>query len=229
MIKTVHGMHGKEGMSIEDLHHNWFENHGPIVATAPLMVRYVQNITLPESYHGDPKPTHEGASMTWFETLNDLWHSWDSGGWQVQIVDAPNWFSRDRGATFAAAKEQVIVDGVANATQVKMIVMTVRADGVSLEDFHRRWLDEHGPIGAALPGVRRYVQNHSLPESYGHEGWAVTHDGWSEMWFDNLAELQAAYASDEAKRLYQDDTLFNLEKTGIVVARERAVVVEPRS
>jgi len=229
MIKTLHGMHKRPDLSIEDLHHHWFEDHGPIVATAPRMVRYVQNITVPESYGGSPAPTHEGASMTWFESLDDFWYSVDSGGWQVQKDDAPNWFDMAAPEGHSVAIEHPIVDGTTHSVMVKAILLVARAPELSLEEFQRRWLDEHGRLGAALPGLRRYVQNHALAEAYGHAGWPLSHDGWSELWFDDLPTLQAAFASSQAQALTGDGHgLFDSSKSGIVIARERPVVVEPR-
>jgi uncharacterized protein (TIGR02118 family) len=229
VIKTVHGMYKRPGMSIEDLHHNWFEKHGPIVATAPRMVRYVQQITLPDSYDKKPGSTLDGASMTWFETLEDFWYSVDSGGWQVQTVDAPNWFDLTKGRIFSIAHEYVVLDGVANTTMTKLIAIVARAPGLPLEEFQRRWLNENGPLAAKLPGLRRYVQNHSLPGAYGHAGRELTHDGWSEFWFDNADDLYAAMASPEAAAVTEASKgLFDRGKLHIVVARERVVVAEPR-
>jgi hypothetical protein len=72
------------------------------------------------------------------------------------------------------------------------------------------------------------VQNHALAEAYGHEGRPLTRDGWSELWFDSLEDLRAALASDGARRLFDDASLFDNERTGVVIARERPVVLEPR-
>ena len=43
--------------------HNWGESHGPLFANTKALRRYVQHLTLPESYDCDPKPTWDGLSM----------------------------------------------------------------------------------------------------------------------------------------------------------------------
>jgi uncharacterized protein (TIGR02118 family) len=226
MIKTVHGMHIRDGMTIEELHHNWFENHGPIVSIAPRMLRYIQHITLPGAYGKTPAPTHDGASMCLFESLDDFWFSWQSPEWDLQRVDAPNWFAP--GSDFCAGVEHVVVDGVAHTVMVKAIFMVCRAPELSIEEFQRQWIEERAPLAARLPGLRRYVLNVPPPEAY--EGVRpLTLDGWSEMWFDNLDDLHSAFASPEgAAMLEEANTPFDMSKLGVVIARERPVVLEPR-
>ena len=37
-------------------------------------MRYVQHITLPEAYGGNPAPTHDGVSMFWYTDLESIVH-----------------------------------------------------------------------------------------------------------------------------------------------------------
>jgi uncharacterized protein (TIGR02118 family) len=227
MIKGIYGMHKRPDLTIEQLHYNWFENHGPIVAKAPKMVRYVQQITLPEAYDGEPKPTHDGASLTWYEDLATQWWSMATPEWGLQGPDAANWFTRGD-SEFTVGIERPVVDGVGTTVMTKAVIMLVRHPALSLEEFQQRWFEQHGALAARLPGLRRYVQNHTPAEAY--EGpRKLTLDGWSEIWFDNLVALREAFASPEAKALREDGlTLFDSARTGLVIARERPVVVEPR-
>jgi uncharacterized protein (TIGR02118 family) len=228
VIKGIYGMHKRPELTIEELHYNWFENHGPIVALAPNMRRYVQQITLPEAYSGEPKPTHDGASLTWYDDLATQWASMATPEWGLQGPDAANWFTRT-GTAFTVARERTVVDGVGTTVMVKAIFIVARRPELSLEEFQRRWHDEHGALGARLPGLRRYVQNHTPAEAYDGPR-TLTHDGWSELWFDNLAALREAFASPEARALREHgQALFDGTKTGVVIARERPVVVEPCS
>jgi uncharacterized protein (TIGR02118 family) len=227
MIKGIYGMHKRPDLSIEALHYNWFENHGPIVALAPKMIRYVQQITLPEAYGGEPAPTHDGASLTWYEDLATQWWSMATPEWGLQGPDAANWFVRGNSA-FTVAIERPVVDGVGTTVMTKAIFFVARNPSLSLEEFQKRWFDQHGALGAKLPGLRRYVQNHTPAEAYNGPR-TLTHDGWSELWFDNLKALHEAFASPEARALREDgQSLFDASKTGVVIARERPVVVEPR-
>ena len=50
---------------------------------------------------------------------------------------------------------------------VKLIYCITRKPELSVEEFQRYWRETHAPIAARIPGVRRYVQCHTLPELYG--------------------------------------------------------------
>ena len=49
---------------------------------------------------------------------------------------------------------------------IKVCELVRRRPGMSVEEFQAYWRDVHGPIVAALPGLRRYVQDHPLPGGY---------------------------------------------------------------
>ena len=76
---------------------------------------------------------------------------------------------------------------------IKVFAMLRRPDGWSRERFHRWWLDEHVPYARQLPGLRKYrvslVRGSTTHE--GREPW----DGTAELWFDDRAALEAAWAS----------------------------------
>ncbi|MDP3769139.1 MAG: EthD family reductase, partial [Dehalococcoidia bacterium] len=52
---------------------------------------------------------------------------------------------------------------------VKLIYCIARKPGMPVEEFQRYWRQTHGPIAGRIPGLRRYVQCHTLPELYRRE------------------------------------------------------------
>ena len=38
---------------------------------------------------------------------------------------------------------------------------------MTVEAFQRHWREVHGPLGARVPGLRRYVQSHTRLSGYG--------------------------------------------------------------
>ena len=49
---------------------------------------------------------------------------------------------------------------------VKTITFIKRKPGMSVDDFGRYWREQHAAIVTRLPGLRRYVQCHTIPSGY---------------------------------------------------------------
>ncbi|HEX3863428.1 MAG TPA: EthD family reductase [Stellaceae bacterium] len=93
---------------------------------------------------------------------------------------------------------------------IKSVGLLTRKPEITHEEFVRHWLDIHGPLAHAVPGVRRYVQNHIIEERKRADipSTGVEIDGIAELWYDDRAAMDRANASPEAKRLHDDGALF---------------------
>ena len=78
---------------------------------------------------------------------------------------------------------------------VKIFYLIPKRPDLSDEQFHRHWREVHAPLALRLPGLRRYVQCHVLPETYA--GSTPTYDGVAELWWPDLASLEKAALSPE--------------------------------
>ena len=98
--------------------------------------------------------------------------------------------------------EHVIVDGPTEPSMVKGVFLLARKPGLSLAVFSAHWRDVDGPNGARLPGLRRLVQIHALPEAFALSGLlSPTHDGCGELWVDDYDALRRAMASEQWQEL----------------------------
>ena len=75
--------------------------------------------------------------------------------------------------------------GETSPEMVKAIFMASKLPGLTLSEFFVRWEHVHGPLAAKVPGLRHYDQYHAVLEGYA-DG-TNTHDGWSELWFDDVS------------------------------------------
>jgi uncharacterized protein (TIGR02118 family) len=93
---------------------------------------------------------------------------------------------------------------------IKSLSLLSRRPELSHEEFVRHWIEIHAPLAHAVPGVRRYVQNHIVDERHRADipTTEVAVDGVAELWFDDRAAMDRANASPEAKRLHADGALF---------------------
>ena len=230
MIKSIGpAQHHPTNRTLNDFSAYWAENHGPFFANTKRLRRYVQHITLPEAYGIDPKPTFDGVSMFWYDELPVFRGGSDDPQvlalQQGVIADDAQLFDRTLSwpthhkQAIVSAEEQVILDGETKPDMVKAIFIVSKIPGLNLNEFFDHWANVNGPLVAAVPGLRRYVQNHAVLEAYANG--RQTHDGWSELWFDDLAALHSAAKSPEWQAAQEDgETLFGAD-VGIGVAIER--------
>ena len=93
---------------------------------------------------------------------------------------------------------------------IKTIGLLTRKDGWTHEQFMKHWVEIHAPLALAVPGLRRYVQNHiaSLRGRADIAEIKVEIDGIAELWFDDQAALEAAARTPEMKALHADGAKF---------------------
>jgi len=105
---------------------------------------------------------------------------------------------------------------------IKLVYCITRRPDMSLEEFSQYWRDVHGPIGRRIPGLRRLVQSHAL--SRPDDLPAPSFDGMAELWFDDLAALQAAWRSPEWKASTDDESNFiDHSRTALFVTVEHEI------
>ena len=204
--------------------HYWAETHGKLVANSPTLKRYHHYFSVPEAYENEPRPTFMGISMFWRDNPLTPQQPQAADGWFPVGPDDRHVFDRtkrwpiDDQHADILGEEHVVIDGPTKASMINAIFMVCRLPGLDHRDFFDHWLNVHSAIAAKLPGLRRYIQNPVVLESYARGG--HTHDGWSEFWFDDFWSFQKAVKSPEWAAMEEDGaTLFCPEK-GIVIGRE---------
>ena len=110
---------------------------------------------------------------------------------------------------------------------VKLIYCITRKPGMSVEEFQRYWREVHAPIAARIPGLRRYVQCHAVPSTYGDER-APSYDGVAELWFDDLEAWERVRRSPEVRAAIEDERNFiDHSRAFLILTEEKPVVGEP--
>jgi uncharacterized protein (TIGR02118 family) len=93
---------------------------------------------------------------------------------------------------------------------------------MSLDEFSRYWGEVHAPIGRRIPGLRRLVQSHPVPHP--PEMAPPDFDGMAELWFDDMAALQAAQRSPEWRASSLDEENFiDHTRTALFLTEEREI------
>lgn len=108
---------------------------------------------------------------------------------------------------------------------IKMTMFLKRKPSLSRDEFVRHHIEVHGPLFAAIPEaaehVIRYIQTHPVPTPTAAVS-VADFDGTAEIWFDDVAGLEAVLASPT----YQD-TVFPDEKTFLDHGHTLVVLGDP--
>ena len=102
---------------------------------------------------------------------------------------------------------------------LKVISLLKKKDDTSLAEFRKWALEEHPPLGEALPGIRKYRMSVVLEDSPDLPCHAV-----SEFWFDDNEARLAAFATDAGKAAGADAAAHCAERIHLLT--EEKVIIE---
>ena len=197
MVKAVAFFKRKSGMAVDAFQGYWLTRHPDVVTRLPGVRRYVQSHTRAAAYRKG-EPVYDGIAELWFDDSGAMRALRDTPEMAVVQADEARFIER---ATMGLiiTDEHVVKDGPVAPGAVKNVGFVKRKPGVSVEAFQRHWLDVHGPLGAAIPGMRRFVQSHTRLAAY-ERGREPAWDGVGLTWFDDTDALRAATTTPEWDR-----------------------------
>ena len=105
---------------------------------------------------------------------------------------------------------------------LKFMVVLYRRPGLPVAEFFHHLQRVHAPLAKALPGLKRYTQNHVAPDSKrNHPGW----DAIVELYFENRESMESAWASPQGAASDSDLPLFaDLTRTTWSVVEEITIL-----
>jgi uncharacterized protein (TIGR02118 family) len=105
---------------------------------------------------------------------------------------------------------------------IAAISLMRQRDDVTLAAFRRHWLDAHGPLVCAFPGLRRYAQLHVIrSDAMNAAARDMRIDGFPILTFDNDTDRHAAHLSPEMAACNVDSRQF--------IGAVSRVICEPRT
>ena len=114
---------------------------------------------------------------------------------------------------------------------VKFTILLRRTPAMTHDEFVAYHRDRHAPLFCALPEVvqhvRRYVQCHTMPVSLPGLP-PAKYDGITELWFDDVAGLEAVFTSERYMQTIRPDEAQFLDLHGcdFVLSTEHVCIGE---
>jgi len=220
MLKLVSVLNRRADLAAEAFQDYWLNTHADIVTRLPGLRRYVQSHTLLAGYRKS-EPAADGIAELWFDDTDALRALEGTAEFAAVRADEAN-FIDPAGHRQLFVDEHVIKDGPIPLDGVKNIELVRRKAGMPVPDFQRYWREVHGPLGASIETVLRYVQNHARVTSYG-EGREPPLDGLALTWFENTDAMRASARSPEYATTRADEDNFLTVPLDFIITREHVI------
>jgi len=183
----------------------WREVHGPLAARLPGLRAYSQNLVTDASQlaiaHARGGWALDGISQLRFDSLDAM----EAAAASPEM--APIGPDNDRFAVLEGilvTRPNPVVP-VAPGPLVKRMSLLRRRPDIDAARFREEWFGFHAEAVGRFPGLAGYTQNLVVARrpaagSEGRTGYdALPVDGVVEMWFRDVADLRAAFASPAAE------------------------------
>jgi uncharacterized protein (TIGR02118 family) len=105
---------------------------------------------------------------------------------------------------------------------VKAIYLIKRKEGMELEAFRNYWLTTHAGLALKVPGLRKYVQSHTVLSGY-KKGEPV-YDGIAEVWYDDTDAMRRVANLAESRAVNADGHNFmDVRASGFLLTTEHII------
>lgn len=205
MVKVLAFFKRRAGMAVEEFQAYWRNMHPEVVMKLGGVCRYVQSHTRLAAYRKG-EPVYDGTAELWFEDTAAIRALRDTPAMAAVQADEARFIDRST-MGLIIVDDHVVKDGPALPGMAKGLGFVRRKPGMPVDAFQRHWREVHGPLGAAVPGMRRYVQSHTRLAAYDRSR-EPTWDGVSITWFDDSVAVRDATLAPEWAVMKADDASF---------------------
>jgi uncharacterized protein (TIGR02118 family) len=225
-VKVIQYARRRPEVDVAEFRDRWRTARADVAAGIPGVQGYTQNLADDGSYRDGRSPAIDAVDELWFDAYESAREALASSEWQalqrstqqvIAVQDSGHMVTRE-----VWMKDEPVrppEDGGVRLIQF----MHKRAD-MDLALFERYWREEHGPLAALNPFVKRYVQCHVPTQEY--LTGPPPFDGSPMTWFDSRADLRASAKSQALREVQSDEGEFIVDPEHVpyIVAVEHIVL-----
>ena len=221
MVKLMSFFKRKQGMSVDAFQAYWRTRHAEVVVKLPGIRRYVQSHTLPSGYRKG-EPVYDGVAEVWVDDTHVMRAQAGTPEYAAVRADEPSFMDVSSLGSIIT-EEHVIKDGEISLNAVKNMEFVTHKSDMPIEDFQKHWREIHGPLGAAIPVIQRYVQSHTRLSVY-KAGKTPIYDGVAITWFDDTQAMRTSATLAEYETTRTDEVNFIDGTLPFIITTEQVIV-----
>jgi uncharacterized protein (TIGR02118 family) len=205
MVKAIYFIKRKPGMNLDEFAEHWRTRHAEAVKKVPGLRRYIQCHTIRAGYRKG-EPIYDGVAELWYDDVDAMRRIADAPESRAALADDADFLDMSK-MDFILTEERLQKDGPSKPSMMHLVEFVRRKPGMEVEAFQRYWREVHGPLGAKIPQMRRYVQSHVRPGAY-RGGRQPIYDGVAEVWFDSTDAMRESATTSEYRAVRADEPNF---------------------
>ena len=220
----------KPGMSEADFQKYWLETHAIKYASKIKQIKkYMVDTRVDFSGDRGREPMFGGIAEIWLKSEEEQLESLQSPEFlEGARLDEPKWAAFWK-TLVLDTDTHLVFDAPAGAkpASVKLVVLTRRTPGKSIEDFRSHALNTHAKLLPDVPGLRKAAFCTTRDSWYGFG--EPRFDMAAMFWFDDIEALDGALASPAFKTLIEDDANFCDPENTFAMAVEEHWIIGPEA
>lgn len=220
MYKVITVLYKKNEISARSFQEYWLTCNREIVSRLPGLMHYCQSHTLLSAYE-KMRPAADGIAEYWFESRDDYTECENSRIFEDVQRDILKFCAVEKNIRMIV-REEVIKNSTVSPDGVKSIELVTKKEGMEAEIFQKYWKEIHGPLGASIPPVNRYIQNHEVLESYNGSVQPKL-DGLAITWFDSTQKMRESALTQEYSNTRADEENFLTIPLDFIITKEHII------
>jgi uncharacterized protein (TIGR02118 family) len=109
-IKSIAFMQFRTELPAGEALRYWKQNHGPVAASIPGLVRYVQSHVREGAFRNGRRPPVEGVAIAWFENVDAMRHAATTAAYAATRADEVNFLLPSRPASILTRQYVLVGD-----------------------------------------------------------------------------------------------------------------------
>lgn len=211
MIKVLTWFRRRPGMALDEFRGYWREEHPKAVLRLDGLRKYCQNHVADAAYRDGRQPFCDGVAETWWDDLDAVRANNGTDELAALMEDEAVFLDPEHRDQLVVSEVVVLNGPIPAGSPPKQFSWIRFRDDMSVEEADAYWRDVHGPLATRVPGMRRYVQNHVLPEMYREGRPRPAYDGGPITWFDDMEAMRVSGRSEELGAVRDDEAAFLAE------------------